>query len=279
MTLSSNLIIIIVIVFAFYLVYSQRNQQQKLINTSCPSCNHNNKYSSGNINTHHSGNNLQSLNTNNHQIYPQNDNLYSDNYSSLTREQMSNLNSGSEKRHYKQTPQITNIVVDNDNDPFSDPIKKQDLYTMYDPLTYPQLRLPRDVLEKYNEFYDKNGVYPPFNQSTQSLFDNPVLNGVLIKQVDENEPFQDNVPSSVPLFRVKSAKNSNRYFYYIIDQRYLSKIEPKIPLDHIKVNNIRYSNADFYGIPELFDGDIIENIPIYPGSKFKVTLYKTFHFP
>ncbi len=83
----------------------------------------------------------------------------------------------------------------------------------------------------------------------QPLFDNPVLNGVLIKQVDENEPFSDNVPSSVPLFRVKSAKNTNRFFYYIVDQRYLSKLELKIPLDHIKVNGIRYNNADFYGLP------------------------------
>ena len=177
------------------------------------------------------------------------------------------------------TPNITNVMIDNDADPYSDPIKKQDLYGMYDPLTYPQLRLPRAVLEKYNEYNEKNGSYPPFGQGTQPLFDNPILNGILIKQVDENEPFYDNVPSSVPLFKVKSSKNTNRFFYYILDQRYLSKLELKIPLDHIKINGVRYNNADFYGLPELYDGDCIENIPIYPDSKFKVTLYKTYPFP
>lgn len=177
-------------------------------------------------------------------------------------------------------PTPVNVNVTTDDDPYSDAIKKQDLYTIYDPLTYPQLRLPREVLERYNEYYERTGTYPPFNQSTQPyLFDNPIVNGVLIKIVDENDPFTENVPNAVTLFRVKSAKNSNRYFYYIIDQRYLSKIEPKIPLDHVKVNGVRYNNADFYGIPELFDGDVIENIPIYPGAKFKVTLYKTYHFP
>jgi hypothetical protein len=176
-------------------------------------------------------------------------------------------------------PQIAKITIDNNNDPYSDPIKKQDLYTMFDPLTYPQLRLPREILEKYNEFYDKNGFYPPFNQSSRPLFDNPILNGILIKQIDENEPFNDNIPSSIPLFRIKSSKNTNRFFYYILDQRYPSKLELKIPLDHIKINGIKYNNADFYGLPEIYDGDIIENIPIYPGAKFKTYLYKVYHFP
>ena len=177
------------------------------------------------------------------------------------------------------TPQITNVTIDNDNDPYSDPIKKQDLYSMYDPLTYPQLRLPREVLEKYQDYYEKNGSYPPFGHATQPLFDNPIINGYLVKQVDENEPFNDNVPSAIPLFRVKSAKNTNRFFYYIIDQRYQSKIELKIPLDHVKINGIRYNNADFYGLPELYDGDLVESIPIYPSSKFKVNIYKMYHFP
>src|SRR3984885_1770859 len=179
-----------------------------------------------------------------------------------------------------QQPNVINVAVDGGTDPYSDAIKKQDLYTMYDPLTYPQLRLPREVLDRYNEHYERTGTYPPFNQYTQPyLFDNPVLNGVLIKCTEDNEPFNDNIPSSVPLFRVKSSKNANRFFYYIIDQRYLSKVEPKIPLDHVRINGIRYDNADFYGIPELFDGDIIEHIPIYPDARFKITLYKTYHFP
>lgn len=181
--------------------------------------------------------------------------------------------------HTQSSPQVTNVVVDHDSDPYSDPIKKQDLYTMYDPLTYPQLRLPREVLEKYNEYYEKNGTYPPFNQYTQPMFDNPILVGYLIKQIDENEPFADNVPNSVPLFRVKSAKNNNRFFYYIIDQRHQSKIELKIPLDHVKINGVRRDNADFYGVPELYDGDVVENIPVFPNNRFKVVIYKTYHFP
>lgn len=183
-------------------------------------------------------------------------------------------------RQQPYPPQITTVNIEQDPDPYSDPIKKQDLYTMYDPLTYPQLRLPRDVLDKYNEYYDKNGVYPNFNQATQpGLFDNPILNGILIKQVDSHDPFTDNIPSTVPLFRVKSARNANRYFYYILDQRFFSKVELKIPLDYIKINGAKYNNADFYGLPELFDGDCIENISIYPGAKYNVTLYKTYHFP
>ena len=179
-----------------------------------------------------------------------------------------------------QGPQVTNVTVDHDTDPYSDSIKKQDLYSMYDPLTYPQMRLPREVLEKYNKYYEKNGSYPPFGQATQPMFDNPILNGVLIKQVDENEPFGDNVPSSVPLFRVKSAKNTNRFFYYILERgQNNSKFELKIPLDHVKINNIRYNNADFYGLPEIYDGDCIENIAVYPNAKFKCTLYKQYHFP
>lgn len=177
-------------------------------------------------------------------------------------------------------PTITNVNIEGKNDPYSDAIKKQDLYTMYDPLTYPQLRLPREVLDRYNEYYERTGTYPPFNQATQPyLFDNPILNGVLIKICEENEPFSDNIPNSVPLFRVKSSKNANRFFYYVLDQRYLSKIEPKIPLDHVRVNGIYYPNADFYGIPELFDGDVIEHVSIFPGARFKVSLYKSYFFP
>jgi hypothetical protein len=240
---NSSIIIIVVIAFAFYLIYNQKNQQilPYPYQYPCPKCEHNKKHNDQPITHMH-----------NIPYMPQ----------------------------PQPPPQITNVTIDPDADPYSDAIKKQDLYTMYDPLTYPQLRLPREVLEKYNEYYERTGTYPPFNQATQPyLFDNPILNGILIKQIDENEPFNDNIPSSIPLFRVKSAKNTNRYFYYILDQRYFSKVELKIPLDHVKINGIRYNNADFYGIPELFDGDCIEHIPIYPAAKFKVTLYKTYHFP
>ncbi len=56
-------------------------------------------------------------------------------------------------------------------------------------------------------------------------------------------------------------------------------ISHKILLEHIRLNDIRYNHADSYGLPEIYDGDIIENISIYPNAKFRVTLYKTYHFP
>ena len=258
---NSAIIILIVVAFAFYLIYSQNSQpkyyppnaaqisqfkpslSQESFATPCPKC----------------------------EMYKQ----------QLTQQQQQQLHATHAGHHDTDTRRqpVTNIMIDNDTDPYSDPIKKQDLYGMYDHLTYPQMRLPREVLDKYNEFYEKNGTYPPFGQATQPLFDNPILNGILIKQVDDNEPFSDNIPSSIPLFRVKSAKNTNRFFYYIIDQRYMSKLELKIPLDHIKLNGIRHNNADFYGLPEIYDGDTIEHIPIYPNAKFKIILYKTYHFP
>ncbi len=132
--------------------------------------------------------------------------------------------------------------------------------------------------KKYQEYIDKHGGMP-YGQATRPLFDNPILNGFLTKQVEANEPFQDNVPMTIPLFRVKSAKNVNRFYYYITDQQGHGKLELKIPLDHVKINGARYNNADFYGLPEIYDGDIIENVPIYPNNKFRVTLYKVFHFP
>ena len=259
MTFNSSVIIILVVVaFAFYLIYSQ-NSHPKYYQNIQPQLSHFKSQLSQSQPSFSSDKSTGSLDAR-HTIPCEKCELY-------------------KQKLTQQNPQVSSIVIENDTDPYSDPIKKQDLYGMHDHLTYPQLRLPREVLEKYNEYYERNGSYPPFGQATQPLFDNPILNGILIKQVDENEPFSDNVPSSVPLFRVKSAKNTNRFFYYIVDQRYMSKLELKIPLDHIKINNIRYNNADFYGLPELYDGDIIENIPIYPTAKFKITLYKTYHFP
>lgn len=164
-------------------------------------------------------------------------------------------------------------------DQFMDPIKRQDVETSHDYFSYPQLRLPREVLKKYDEYYEKNGTYPDIGQMTQPIFDSPILNGMLIKELDETDVFDNNAPMTIPLFRVKSVKNANRFFYYTIDQRYQGQLQLKVPLDKIKVNGKRYDNSDFYGIPELYDGDIIENIPIFQNSVFKVYLYKTHHFP
>ena len=197
--------------------------------------------------------------------------------------QQQQLQSPQQQFQPQQSPNITQVMVQpSPTDIFSDAIKKQDLYTMYDPLTYPQLRLPREVLERYNDHYKTTGTYPPFNEATQPfLFDNPIMNGFLVKIVDDCDvPFVDNIPNSVPLFRVQSSKNTNRYFYYVLDNRNFNMlIQPKIPLDNVKINGVRILNADFYGLPEIYDHDVIEDISIYPGAKFKVTLYKTYHFP
>lgn len=254
---NSTMIILIIVAFAFYLIYSQNQQKnlqlqqvvsklQRNNSQTCLSCQKNSQ------------------------------NKLSQDMTSFVPNTASQIDN---ELAYRNPTLTQSVQIDSINDIYSDPIKKQDMYSMYDHLTYPQLRLPRDVLEKYNEYYQRTGSYPPFGQATQPVFDNPILNGILIKQCEENEPFHDNIPSTVPLFRVSSSKNVNRYFYYILDQRYLSKLELKIPLDHIKINNIKYNNADFYGLPEIFDGDIIEHIPIYPSAKFKVMLYKTYHFP
>ncbi len=171
------------------------------------------------------------------------------------------------------------IVIDQNQDPYSDSIKRQDMYHMYDPLTYPQLRLPRDVLQKYGEYYKQHGVYPPFNYATQpELFDNPIMVGYLQKDLAVVTNDIDS-PVTVPLFRVKSSKNANRFFYYIMDQRFPTKIDVKIPLNNVLVNGTRYTNSDYYGLPELFDDDTVEQIAIYPTTKYIVRLYKSYFFP
>jgi hypothetical protein len=176
-------------------------------------------------------------------------------------------------------PPVNNINIGDGQDKFTDPVQRQDLFHMYDPLTYPQLRLPRDVLEQYMRYYEKNGAYPPFNLATQPyLYDNPLLVGYLLR-IDEGKEKEIYDVPSIPLFQIRSVKNNNRYFYYILDQRFYGKLELKIPLDHITVNGIRYNDAGDYGIPELFNGDILEHVPIYPQWKFKVQLYKTYFFP
>lgn len=178
-------------------------------------------------------------------------------------------------------PTAINVNVNNDDiDPYADAIKRQDIYSIYDPLTYPQGRLPRDVLMQYNEYFRKRGDYPPFNEVTQPLlFDNATMVGVLIKKVCENEPFDDNVPSAVPLFKVKSMRNSNRFFYYIIYQGGVSRLEPKIPLDNVRVNGVCYRDAKDNGLPELYDGDVLEDVSVFPYTKFCVNLYRVYTFP
>lgn len=181
-----------------------------------------------------------------------------------------------------QPPQMMrqDIIITRDDDPYSDHIKKQDLHNMLDPLTYPQQRLPRHVLEQYTKYFGENGRYPPFGFATQpQLFDNPTSVGYLMLVRDQDLPYDPLIPTSIPLFMIRSSKNNNRYFYYIIDQRPLNQINAKIPLDNVRINGIKYPKADFYGIPELYDDDIVEDINIYPGKKFTSKIYKTYFFP
>lgn len=177
----------------------------------------------------------------------------------------------------KNMPKIVqpHIVINKDK-PITDPIKDADLKTLYDPLTYPHQRLPREIMMQYEEYYKKTGQKVPFHESTRKLLDTPTLNGLLIRKLPEGETCCYDIPSAVPLFRVRSLQNHNRFFYYIIDLRYPSKIEIKVPLDNIKINGCYYDNADIYGVPELFDNDEIECISIYPNILFRVSLYKPY---
>lgn len=271
---NSLIIIIIVILVVAFLIYSQSKPSE------CPSCpsiiQPFRQMGNRQMGNHQMGNHQMG----NHQIGERQFNHHGDQHPYVQNDP---------RRYNEQNliversvqPTAINVNVNNDDiDPYADQIKKQDLYSMYDPLTYPQARLPRDVLMKYNDYFAAKGVYPPFNESTQpNLFESPVLAGMLIKTVNDHEPFDDNVPSAVPLIKVKSTKNSNRYFYYIIDQRYLSKLELKIPLDNVKVNGKCYTDAKMYGLPELFDGDTICDISIFPYASFRVNLYETYYFP
>jgi hypothetical protein len=202
-------------------------------------------------------------------------------------------------------------VATGDEDPFADSIKRTDLYTIYDPLTFPQQRMSREVLDMYKAYYEKNGSYPPFNLATQGyLFDNPIQVGYLVRtdnnrgnddfdgspnrrgrsgspdcdgergtcRNDNNVVFQE-APYTIPLFRVKSAKNTNRYYYYTIDQKYFGKFQTKIPFVKVVLNGKFYNNADEYGIDEVFDHDTMEIKNIYPGIIYRATIYRQNHFP
>ena len=204
---------------------------------------------------------------------------------------------------------VTNLPINinvqtGEDDPYADFIKKTDLYSMYDPLNFPQKRMDRDVLMRYKEYYEKNGTYPPFGLATQgALFDNPIPVGYLNRVdfrsqrrneldgcsdggckgpdhsiVDQEIVFTE-APYTMPLFMVKSVKNNNRYFYYTIDQKYYGKYQTKIPFKTVKLNDVIFRNVDEYGIPEVFDHDKIEVLNIYPGIIYNATIYKQNHFP
>lgn len=207
----------------------------------------------------------------------------------------------------QQPPQPINVNVSTDDDPYADYIKKTDLYTMYDPLTYPQMRMDRHVLDLYKQYYEKNGTYPPFNLASRGyLFDNPILVGYLRRVGDggqggcgtglcnfdghrgrergPNGPNDEGLvnleaPYTMPIFMVKSAKNNNRYFYYTIDQKYYGNFQTKIPFENVILNGQHYRNAEEYGIPEIFNHDTLEINNIYPGVPYRATIYKQNHFP
>src|ERR1700747_2467223 len=132
----------------------------------------------------------------------------------------------------------------NNEDPFSDAIKRQDEYMLNDPLSYPNKRLDRATLQAYQDYYNKNGVNPPFNYHTQPwLLDNPIVIGYLSK-MDQSPYEMDDVPASIPLMMLKSPKSNIRFFYYIVDQRHRGDIPVKVPFDDVTINGTRYRNAD-----------------------------------
>jgi len=214
----------------------------------------------------------------------------------------------------QQQPPINVNVATGEDDPFTDYIKKTDNYGMYDVLTYPQQRMSREVIELYKQYYEKNGTYPPFNMASRGyLFDNPIPVGYLHRDdrgggcgdgycgregYDGNDRggrdrsrdseggrfnnegmINQEAPYTLPIFRVKSAKNNNRYFYYTIDQKYYGKYQTKIPFQNVLLNGVPFKNADEHGIPEIFDHDRVEIMNIYPGIPYKATIYKQNHFP
>ena len=65
----------------------------------------------------------------------------------------------------------------------------------------------------------------------------------------------------------------------MIDQRQKGDIPVKIMFNNVIVNGRVYHNADEYGIDELFDGDIVQGIRIYPEFKFRANIYRTPIFP
>lgn len=253
---SSAIIIVIIVAVIAYLIYSQNNEKISFNNFKQIGSKNNSESNNASVSGHTSTCTKCDVNE----------------------KKMNDLIESLKQSHVNPE---TKIFIDNASDPYSDAIKKQDAYSMNDVLTYPQMRLSREVLEKYNEYFDKHGSYPAFGQSTQPLFDNPVLNGYLVRYQDESDPFAQSstIPNTMPLFRVPSAKHKNRFYYYTVEQRYPNQLQLKITLDNIRVNGKRYDVSGYDGLPELSDGDIISDILPYPGAKFIVKLYKIYHFP
>src|SRR5579872_4781326 len=140
MTVPSSFIILIVVAFAFYLVYSQQNQSQMTPMMMSQMAGLPMAGSPQRPPQQHLPQMpTDSMITNDPRIDPRLDTRLDP-----------RANQGKSPFCKSSPSQVTNIVMDRQEDPFSDAIKRQDLYTMYDPLTYPQLRLPREVLDRYN---------------------------------------------------------------------------------------------------------------------------------
>jgi hypothetical protein len=271
---TSIIVIVLICAFALYLIYQQmKNKSVTVISKKtecpeCPPCKQNNQYRTG----QQDNNVVEDFSRSKRGDYGR-DNMRGD-YGRDARD-------GRDYAHDRDRDRDYNINLNMDNtDPYADPIKKMDLHSMYDPLTFPQTRLSREVLDKYEEYFEKHGNYPPFGYNSKPLFDNAIMNGILVKQTNEEDGFgNDTNPMTVSLFRMKSPKNVNRFYYYVIDPRYMSKIENKFPLESIRINSIRFNNADVSGLPEIYNDDIIDGITIFPGSKYRATIYRTGTFP
>lgn len=184
-----------------------------------------------------------------------------------------------------------NVTVNPNLDPMGDPIKMQDDQFVRDNLIYPMKRPNREVLEQIARYMGESGYayptagyptgkptgYPPWHNLTQPGFiDNPKMVGYLTKM--DLTPYED-TQQSIPLFEMKSPRNANRYFYYIVDQKNRGDIGVKVVFENITVNGRSTRNADENGIDEIQNGDIIEGVQIYPGVKFKANIYRSSIFP
>jgi hypothetical protein len=95
----------------------------------------------------------------------------------------------------------------------------------------------------------------------------------------EDTPYPGEPFPAIPLMGMKSPKSYNRWFYYVVDQRAKGDIPVKIMFNHVRINDRVYTNADEYGVEEMFDGDTVQDLTNYPNIKFRANIYRTPIYP
>lgn len=107
-------------------------------------------------------------------------------------------------------------------------------------------------------------------QTTSNHLPDLILHGVLITQ--NNTP-NETVSHTLPLFKTKLPDQNNSHTYYVIDKE---NSATHVILNHLKINNVPYDSQIDRHLPVIRNNDMIEDIPDYPNTKFKVMLYKTY---